>query len=260
MKLTGDRGLSSPQWTVHELLTVEDINSLHQTVYENMTDILALLSTQEAANEVIRGFELAFNAGLDVDVAPGAAVSFDGNYFTDTTFGFAASAGSVFSVVNPITNSITFDTGVGMSNPRIDTVEIRPKQTTYRSENRPFKDPVTTLVGAISVPTRIEYTCEIQILKGTEAASPVAPASTAGWIKIGEVSIAVGQSVLTQGDIADYRDSGSWTTEASSTVETTQRGVGSGTSFPGSPTFGDEFYRTDIDKWFKFNGTIWMEI
>lgn len=40
----------------------------------------------------------------------------------------------------------------------------------------------------------------------------------------------------------------------------TQLSCTSGTSFPSSPVFGDEFYRTDLDKWYKYNGTIWMEI
>ena len=33
-----------------------------------------------------------------------------------------------------------------------------------------------------------------------------------------------------------------------------------GTSFPGSPGFGDECYRTDLDEWYKYNGAVWMQI
>ena len=36
--------------------------------------------------------------------------------------------------------------------------------------------------------------------------------------------------------------------------------VGSGASFPASPKLGDEFYRTDIDKWFKYSIGSWMSI
>jgi hypothetical protein len=36
--------------------------------------------------------------------------------------------------------------------------------------------------------------------------------------------------------------------------------VTSGTSFPGSPTFGDEIYRTDLDEWYKYNGAVWTQI
>lgn len=35
---------------------------------------------------------------------------------------------------------------------------------------------------------------------------------------------------------------------------------GSGTTFPGTPGFADEFYRTDLGEWYKFNGTAWMQI
>lgn len=33
-----------------------------------------------------------------------------------------------------------------------------------------------------------------------------------------------------------------------------------GTGFPANPRFGDECYRTDLDEWYKFNGTIWSQI
>jgi len=31
-------------------------------------------------------------------------------------------------------------------------------------------------------------------------------------------------------------------------------------SFPGSPNLGDEVWRTDLEAFFKFNGTVWIEI
>lgn len=34
----------------------------------------------------------------------------------------------------------------------------------------------------------------------------------------------------------------------------------SNTSFPSSPSFADECYRTDLDRWYKWNGTIWSQI
>jgi len=36
--------------------------------------------------------------------------------------------------------------------------------------------------------------------------------------------------------------------------------VASGTSFPAGVGLGDECYRTDLDEWYKYNGTIWMQI
>lgn len=36
--------------------------------------------------------------------------------------------------------------------------------------------------------------------------------------------------------------------------------VSSGTSFPGSPGLGDEVYRTDLDEWYKYNGSVWTQI
>jgi hypothetical protein len=35
---------------------------------------------------------------------------------------------------------------------------------------------------------------------------------------------------------------------------------GSGTTFPATPGFADEFYRTDLDEWYKYNGAVWTQI
>ena len=35
---------------------------------------------------------------------------------------------------------------------------------------------------------------------------------------------------------------------------------GQGTTFPVSPGFADEFYRTDLDEWFKYNGAVFTQI
>jgi len=36
--------------------------------------------------------------------------------------------------------------------------------------------------------------------------------------------------------------------------------VTSGASFPGGAALGDEVYRTDLDEWYKYNGTVWTQI
>ena len=36
--------------------------------------------------------------------------------------------------------------------------------------------------------------------------------------------------------------------------------LSSGTSFPGSPSEGDLFYRTDLHKWYIYNGTAWVTL
>lgn len=32
------------------------------------------------------------------------------------------------------------------------------------------------------------------------------------------------------------------------------------TSFPSSPVFAEECYRTDLDEWYKYNGTVWTQL
>ena len=66
--------------------------------------------------------------------------------------------------------------------------------------------------------TKKEYGVEVQILKGTEGASPVAPTHTAGWIKVAEIDVAASATFITQADIKDVRGSWDWSTEAEDTV------------------------------------------
>lgn len=36
--------------------------------------------------------------------------------------------------------------------------------------------------------------------------------------------------------------------------------VTSGESFPTNPSLGDEIYRTDLDEWYKYTGSVWTQI
>lgn len=219
MRYTDGRGIRAQRWDQNEIARADDINGVGSAAYSNITDLLATLASQKTDDEVVSGLILTVSSGLTISLSSGAAVSFSGEYLVGDTWGFSANPGSPFSVFVAEDTLIAVDTGSGMSNPRIDTIEIRPTEAAYDSQVRKFKDPVSGDISTAVTNTKQEYGFEFQILKGTEAASPVARASTAGWIKVAEVSVAVGQTTLAQSDVADVRESANWTTEAGSTLD-----------------------------------------
>lgn len=222
MKLGDSKAIKTGQWFPNEIFRDDDINFVGKSIYQNFTDLLSTLAEQGIANGstpdiVIGGLLLEFSATLTSNLRAGAAVSYQG-YYLDIydTWGFQVSVGDIFSIMVPDNQSVTVD--AGGSQGRVDTVEIRPIEISYNSLSRNFKDPVTGLVTSANVKVRKEYGVEVQILKGTEGGSPVAPTHTAGWIKVAEISVAGSASSITQADIKDVRGSWGWTTEANGTV------------------------------------------
>ncbi|KKK91116.1 hypothetical protein LCGC14_2716210, partial [marine sediment metagenome] len=222
MLFSGSRGVKTGRWYPNEILRDEDINFVGFSQYQNITDLLASMvnhgyeSGSGAADRVLGGLQLRWNNLLTSDLTAGHALSFTGRYFSSGTWAFAAGAGEVFSVVLPEDASVAVDAGDG-SNPRYDTVEVRPIQTPYNSQSREFKDPITGTVTSAVTSTRTEYGVQFQVKTGTPAADPSAPATTAGWIKIAEIYVATSASAIDQDDIKDVRDSDTWTTDASGT-------------------------------------------
>ena len=222
MLFSGSRGVKTGRWYPNEILRDEDINFVGFSQYQNITDLLASMvnhgyeSGSGAADRVLGGLQLRWNNLLTSDLTAGHALSFTGRYFSSGVWAFAAAAGEIFSVVLPDDVSVAVDAGDG-SNPRYDTVEVRPVQTPYNSQSREFKDPITGTVTSAVTSTRTEYGVEFQVKTGTPGADPSAPATTAGWIKIAEVYVATAASDIDQDDIKDVRDSDTWTTDASGT-------------------------------------------
>ncbi len=222
MILGNTRGIKTGQWLANEIFLMDDVNFIGESTYKNITDLLALLAERGIASGstpavVVGGLLLEFSATLSSNLRAGAAVSYQGYYLDEYgVWGFQVSAGDIFSVVVPDDQVVTVSGGGAQ--PRVDTIEVRPIETTYNSESRQFKDPVTGLVTSAIVKTRKEYGVQVQILEGTEAGSPTAPTHTVGWIKVAEIYVAASASFITQADIKDTRGSWDWTTEAEDTV------------------------------------------
>ncbi len=220
MKLGNNRGIKTGLWFSNEIFRDSDINAVGKNTYLNMTDTLGAQHRdliEQSKDVVIGGLLLEHDSLLTTKLRAGLAISSQGAYLVDDSWGFSADPGALFMVVVPVDTNVAFNSGG--TDDRIDTVEIRPIETEYNDSPRNFKDPVTGLVTTAVTPTRKEYGFEFAVREGTEDPSPVAPSRTSGWIKIAEVYVASGVSSITQSDIKDVRYSDTWTTDSETTVE-----------------------------------------
>ena len=188
-------------------------------MYQNLVNTLSMMDNSEGTSDrVIRGLILSHDSSMTCTLSSGAAISYTGTYLTVDTWGFSPSAGDLFVVAVPEDTQIAFTDGVGQSDPRIDTLQIRPVRVNIDTLTRSFKDPITGVVSTALVPTGFNYVFEFAVSEGTPAPTPTAPATTAGWVKLAEVTVPAGASAITDANIVTYELSETWTAGAGSTV------------------------------------------
>jgi len=219
MQFPEGKGIRAPQWFPNEQLVDGDVNFLNEKEYTNLiVSLMNTLSLKDASpNIAVNGLRLTHSTLLTMSLGMGICLSVSGYYMQDGVWAFVGSPGDVFVVNVPVDTNIAVTTGDG-SNDRIDIVEVRPNRTEYDSLSRAYKDPVTGLVTTAPTDTKVEYGFDFQVLAGTPSATPVAPASTAGWIKVAEVYVAQSATAITQDNIKDVRDSDSWDVDSGSLV------------------------------------------
>lgn len=225
IELSDGKGIVAPQWAANEELMSEDINIVSEITYKNYLNLSALLTrvAQTTADQVFSGLQTTVTGSLTASVSMGMGVSFSGSYFTASgNWGFVANTGTEgfsFVVTNPIAQSVTFSANTNATDNRIDIIEIAPTRLNDSNATRNFLDSVTDAITPASTPTRYNFSASVIIKQGTPAASPVAPTTDPGYIKLAEVTVPANSGAITQSDVVQFGDSGAWTTNASTTAQ-----------------------------------------
>jgi len=225
MVLGESRGILRNLWLTNEEVTAIELENSESVNYENMTDLIAILSTQEtasgsSASRVLGGLQVEWSSGLNIYLRAGAAVSYQGYYLQNGTWSFTALAGAIFSVFVGQDQLIAVSAPASLQ--RIDILEIMPVQTNYNFKPVNFIDPVTKVVTSSSVNTRQSFDFAWQWKLGTPGVA-TAPTADSGWIKVAEVTVPASAGAIAQSNILDARDSDLWTTAPSSTMYKEQR-------------------------------------
>lgn len=232
----------------------------------NLIHVLALYAKgdQEADPEdtVIAGLQVTHDSGLTLAVAAGGAVSFTGSYLSMEQGGWAFndSQGEPFAVISP--EDVTLDVDAGDAQERIDSLQIRPANTQVDNQTRSFIDPITELGYQSDIDTAVHYHAVLEVKKGTPG-SGAAPSPDSGYIKLAEVTVGASAGSISGSDIVDFQESDLWVSDPETTVVKRTIGFsGNGTAFPPGPKDGQEFFRTDLDKFYKYSekSGAWIQI
>jgi len=208
MGMSNDKAIQIPRFEVYEMLTDEDLSFHGGGLYEILASLFGQFVQQDKdpttiKDAVLSGLKVTPNSGMAVDLNPGMALSFAGDYTLNESteaMDFSADSGKPFLCALGNVEGLT----VQASHPTInrhDLVQIRPTIVTYDSKLRSFKDPSTGQVSSSPVNTKREIKVQVQIVKGDEDGSDVAPNTTSGWIKIAEIAVGAGVTVINAGDI-----------------------------------------------------------
>lgn len=92
-----------------------------------------------------------------------------------------------------------------LTNDRIDVIVMRAARANGATESRKFKDAGTGLISNQNLVTSTDWEAEFDIIEGTPAGSPVAPATPSGWIKIAEAYVNAVTGLSGAPDVTDFR-------------------------------------------------------
>ena len=91
------------------------------------------------------------------------------------------------------------------SNPRIDIIVVRHGRFNAETESRKFKDEFTDAISNQNFTVATDWQAELQYIAGTPNASPVAPATPVGWIKLADILVSTSVGIVDQSSITDSR-------------------------------------------------------
>lgn len=160
------------QWSLYEEINEGDLNNLSKFISDNLiSDLL----------------EYVINNGKPM-IASNIAVRQDtgSNYQSkiDTFWGIDAD-GKI--MINSSVKTNIHD--VPSANPRIDVIEVQRKYIDQNSSTRNIINPTTGVITPTSVYAEFGYDIDVQVNKGSESATPTAPNTSSGWVKIAEVYV-----------------------------------------------------------------------
>jgi hypothetical protein len=124
------------------------------------------------------------------------------------------------------TDQLLQNMSIPAANPRVDIIQVELGYTDSNQQSRQFIDPNTGNISSTLTYTEFTLNATVSVKEGTEAASPVAPATDSGKVKIAEVFVDTTGGINTN-DIynvnSEYGEANTgWTNETSITTKLNQ--------------------------------------
>lgn len=181
---TLNRANAGATFTAGQLCTETDLQRIQNGDREFLLDII-LGRLYMVGGSLANGFlgddcKVTSSGGLNYSIAAGLGLFYDSSVSDAFTAQYRP-------IVNAAAATGTLDT-YDATNPRIDIICLAPSTSTDTSES------INVMAGDGSTSSttanrRTLYTRTIQIVKGTPAGSPVAPATPSGYVKIAQCAV-----------------------------------------------------------------------
>lgn len=172
----------------YEKLLYGDVNSMGTIAEQFATFLMSTLLRNEPANTERSGFVgdgclVTVSSGLTMQVAAGVG------FYSDTSESDANDM-----VYKPIVVATAFTSGLTLgahdaTNPRIDIICLAPATLAEDSQSRNVIDPGTGSSTSTSVNKRARNTYAVSVVAGTPGATPAAPSTPAGYLKLAECRV-----------------------------------------------------------------------
>lgn len=182
-----DGQLKRYQWSeagAGQQLTSDDLNGAIDLVSENVLEILRGVfgtTLEDWVDCVIHGYESVIHAtSFAVTVGDGVALMSAGGTPIDVKL-LWSQADQNLTITNNVSGSL-----------RYDIVEIKYQMSDADQLSRNFKDPTTKVISAAATYTTMNNNPIVQLTAGTPGAG--VPATTAGYMKILEVTVPTGST------------------------------------------------------------------
>lgn len=176
-----------------QLATVADVNRIGSTALMSLVNLLALLFYDEHNERPLSGFPRMANGTdhclvtstgpLSFSVAPGFGMAFDPTAAGSDEWGPTS--------YRPIVLDDAFvgELDAHDSQARIDVVSIAPAWELDQEAVIHVKDPDDGAFGTPTSPKRARFSSQVTVTKGAPGASPSAPATPTGHIKLAEALV-----------------------------------------------------------------------
>ena len=187
----------------NEIIKANDFEFAFEQLITNVSKATQMLL--ESNQDFVINGKVIPDSGMNLKVSP--------------IYGVCKSTGIPFGRTETTDETIGFS---GSSSGRIDILEVKGDWQNYDNQQRAFNDPDTDTQTYQYVDTKKLMKPVYQIIEGVEG-SGVAPESSAGWVKLAEISIRAGATSILESDIhnitADVAglDNDDWTTEKDAT-------------------------------------------
>jgi len=174
-----------------------DFNLISSALEKELYDALLfqMLGSQENKMIGIGSFKVSYSSAVQVSVAAGIGFQ----------TGSAADSAPQKQLIYRASSSNHAVAAAHASLGRIDIVSIKAARATALTESRDFKDASDDSVTSQSMVVQTDWYADIVVTTGTPDASPVAPSTPSGYIKIATINVPASTGPASQSDITDNR-------------------------------------------------------